>query len=115
MTRKIDFNKFEQPTIAVTFRDEAQTTIHVTAPSVELVEKLDTNRDEITARLKANTGWKSLQPLYEFAAELMSENEEWLEITAEDLKRKYKFTYIMLFTFFVEYMGFINDIKSAKN
>lgn len=115
MARELNFNNFEQPCIKVTFRDEAKTTIHVTAPSQELVEKLEANRNEITARLKANTGWKSLQPLYEFAAELMSENEEWLEITAEDLKRKYKFHYMMLFAFYIEYMGFVNDLKSAKN
>lgn len=115
MAKILDFNSFEQPTLPIVMKDEKKTTFTVTAPSEELIEKLDANRVEITEKLKNAKDLNSLNALYEFAAELISCNEEHVEITGEELKTTYKVNYMMLFAFYVAYMQFVNEIKNAKN
>ena len=115
MAKMLDFNSFNQPTLPVVFNDGKRTTINVTVPSERLIEKLDTNRADITAKLKNVKNVKDLKPLYEFTAELMSNNEEGIKFTGAELQDTYNVNYMMLFAFFVAYLEFINEIKSTKN
>ena len=118
MAKLLDFNSFEQPTLPIIMKDESRTQLNVTAPSEALIEKLDANRDEISKRLRnvenAKT-FRDLLPMYDFAAELISNNKEGIEMNGTDLRYKYNVNYLMLFAFFVAYMEFINEIKLSKN
>lgn len=113
MARVLDFNKFEQPTLPLVMKDADQTRFTVTAPSTELVHKLEANKEDIEKALEK--GDDSIEKCWELAAELISCNEEGRQVTAEELKEKYRMTYVMLFAFFQVYGELIDEIESAKN
>jgi hypothetical protein len=114
MARVLDFNKFEQPTLPLVMKDAGQTKFTVTAPSLELVQKLEANRDELDQALKKGDE-NSLAKAWDLAAELISCNEEGRQVTAEDLQEKYCMSYLMLLAFFKVYGELIAEIESAKN
>lgn len=114
MARVLDFNKFEQPTLPLVMKDAAQTKFNVTAPSVELIQKLEANRDDLEKALK-NGDENSIAKAWDLAADLISCNEEGRHVTAEDLQEKYGMNYVMLFAFFHVYQELVNEIESAKN
>ena len=114
MARVLDFNKFEQPSLPIVMKDENRTKFTVIAPSVELIHKLEANREAIDEALK-NGGDDSIEKCWELAAELISCNEEGRQVTAEELKEKYCMTYVMLFAFFKVYGELVDEIESAKN
>lgn len=114
MAKMLDFNKFDQPTLPLIMRDDAKTHVTVVAPSEELIEKLEANKDEIV-KACGNKDAGSLAQCYDLAAELISCNEEGLAMTGKELKEVYKVNYLMLYAFLASYLEFVNDIKSAKN
>ena len=114
MARTLDFNTLAQPTLEMVMRDEKKTHINVTAPSYELLEKLEANMTSITDACKKKD-IKSLQVGYDLAAELVSCNMEGIKVTGQELREKYGVDYTLLFAFLIAYMDFINDIKQAKN
>lgn len=114
MAKMLDFNKFEQPTLPMVMRDDAKTHVTVIVPSEELIEKLEANKDEIAKACKSDNK-DSLASCYDLAAELISCNEEGITVTGKELKEHYGVNYLMLFGFFVAYLEFVNEIKSAKN
>lgn len=114
MAKILDFNAIEQPTLEVVLRDKAKTHLHITAPSVELVERLQANTESITKACKTKD-MKSLQVCYDLAAEFVSCNQEGVQINGDELRGVYGVDYTLLFVFFVAYQDFITDIKQAKN
>ena len=114
MAKILDFNAMEQPTLEVVLRDEARTKITVTAPTLALIEKLQANKDIIKA-VCSTKDEKALKEAYSLAAELMSCNQEGINLTGEELRTKYDVSYVLLFAFLVNYMEFIDEIKNAKN
>lgn len=114
MARVLDFNKFEQPTLPLVMKDADRTKFTVIAPSVELVHKLEANKEALTEALEKGDE-NSVEKCWGLAAELISCNEEHRHVTAEDLQGKYGMTYVMLFAFFKVYGELIAEIESAKN
>lgn len=113
MARVLDFNKFEQPSLPLVMKDENRTKFTVIAPSVELIQKLEANKEAIDKALEK--GDDSIEKCWELAAELISCNEERRQVTAKELEEKYRMTYVMLFAFFEVYGELIDEIESAKN
>lgn len=114
MAKGLNFRNFAQPTLPITMNDPEETLFTITAPTVELVERLEANQDEIVAIFKKGDR-ESLGELWSLAADLISCNREQRAVTAEELKGKYGVNYEMLFAFIMAYFDFVEEIKSAKN
>ena len=114
MAKGLNFRNFAQPTLPINMNDAEETLFTLTAPTVELVERLEANQEDIVATFRKG-GRESVDELWNLAADLISCNREHRSVTAGELKGKYGMTYEMLFAFIVAYGEFINEIKSAKN
>ena len=114
MKRKLDLSALEQPTLELTLLDENKTTVHMVLPETKLVEKLITVYPDMKAVASSGDAG-SIQKLYELAADLISNNEEDITITAEDLRDKYGVRFAHLVFIFRDYLDFINEIKAEKN
>lgn len=115
MSRTLDFNAIERLTLDVTMRDEAHTVIRVSVPTEGFVEQLEALKPTIAKMKKGGNSAELFNQVFDFFAKVLSHNEDQLEVTAKDLRDKYKLTLIDLFTFYRAYMAFIEDIKFAKN
>lgn len=115
MSRALDFNAIEQPTLDITMRDKDRTVLHLAVPSVEFIEKLQALEPVIAQMKKGDNAVESIKKLYGFFAEVLSHNEDGIRVTAEDLRDVYKLNLLHLLKLYPEYMGFIGDIENAKN
>lgn len=114
MAKGLNFRNFQQPTLPITMNDAEETQLTVTTPNVELIERLEANRDAIVAVFQKGDR-QSLDELWKLAADLISCNREHRAVTPEELKGKYGMTYEMLFAFMVCYQEFVNEIEAEKN
>lgn len=118
MSRTLDFNAIEKPTLEVIMRDKEHTVLHLSVPSVDFVEKLQALEPTIKKMKKSGRledFRDNIKTLYGFFAELMSHNEDCIKVTAEDLRDVYKLNLVDLFALYSAYEAFIEDIKNAKN
>ena len=115
MAKALNFRAFAQPTLPINMNDTEETLFTVTAPSVELVETLEANKDAIVEAISKGDR-DSLDEVWALAAKLISCNREGRTVTAEELKGRYGMTYGMLFAFFKVYEDdFLAEINTAKN
>lgn len=114
MAKNLNFRKFAQPTLNITMNDAEETLFTLTAPTVELVERLEANQDALIETFTKGDR-ESLEEIWNLAAALISCNREGRQVTAEDLKRRYRLSYQMLFAFLTAYGEFIEEIENAKN
>ena len=114
MSRTLDFNAIEKPTLDVTMRDKERTVLHLSVPSVDFVEKMQALEPTIK-KMKNGSTRENFIKLYGFFAEVLSHNEDCIKVTAEDLRDIYKLNLVDLFTLYSAYEAFIEDIKNAKN
>ena len=103
MAKMLDLNALDQPILEVKLRDENRTVFRLTMPTTKLVERF-TARD--VGKIKA---------LYELTAELISCNADYITVTAEELRDKYRLTFGDLVVVFAAYLDFIKEINNAKN
>lgn len=114
MAKSLNFREFAQPTIKITMNDAEETPFTLTAPTVELVERLQANQDTLLATFRKGDT-ESVAEIWNLAADLISCNRENRRATVEDLKGRYGMSYQMLFAFFTAYGEFIAEIENAKN
>lgn len=112
--KMLDFNAIQQPTWQVRLKDAAQTVVNLTAPTVELVDRLIAAAPELQDVAKTKDG-SAIRATYELIADLMNCNLDGFTFTAEELRDKYKMTLIDVFHFAAGYMEFIKEIQDAKN
>lgn len=112
--KTLDFNSIQQPTWAIKLKDEAQTVVNLTAPTVELVDRLTAVAPELQ-KIAENKDGSTIRAVYELVADVMGCNDAGMTFTAEELRDKYKLTLLDVFVFVSGYMEFISEIKSAKN
>ena len=113
MAKTLNFNTIVPPTLPLVMRDEAQTAITVIAPLEGLVEELQ----EVAPRMTELHGAEdetAIPVIYDLAARLISCNKEKLQVTAEDLRDKYKLNLEALIVFFNVYLDFLSEITNAK-
>lgn len=115
MSRALDFNAIDQPTLDVTMRDKDRTVLHLAVPSVEFVEKMQALKPVIEEMQKGDNAVESVKKLYGFFAEVFSHNEDGIRVTAEDLRDVYKLNLLHLLKVYPAYLSFIDDIENAKN
>lgn len=114
MSKSLDFNALNPPTLVLTMRDERHTEIVVTTPTEMLVEELQALAPELT-RLLAGNDAESIKTAYTLAAKLISCNRSGLTVTADDLRTKYRLNLEALIVFYNVYLDFLNEITGAKN
>lgn len=110
----LDFNALQQPTWPVKLRDEAQTVVHLSAPTVDLVDRLIAATPDLQAIAQTKDG-RTTRAVYELIAEVMSCNDDGFVFTAEELRDKYKMSLLDVFRFSAGYMSFIKEFNDAKN
>lgn len=116
MAKGLNFRNFQtsQPSLPINMNDAKETLFTVTAPTVELIERLEANQDSLVEIFQKGDR-QSLNEIWILAADLISCNREQRPVTVEELKGMYGMTYEMLLAFMVCYLEFIEEIKSAKN
>jgi hypothetical protein len=110
----LDFNTLIKPTLPVRLKDAAKTEIHLLAPTVELIDRLQTFGAEVKA-VAAKKDGNTVRKTYELFAEILNFNEEGVAFTAETLRDVYKMEFVDLIVFTSYYFQFIDEIKNAKN
>ena len=98
----------------MTLRDEEQTKVELTAPSVELVDRLTAMVPELE-EVAVTKDTKAIKACYRLIAEVMSCNEDGFTFTAEELRDRYNMRFIDLVLFAKGYFDFLGEIKNAKN
>lgn len=114
MSRSLDFNAIERPTLDIIMRDKDHTVLHVSAPTVDFVERMQALEPTIK-KMKNGDVRENFKKLYAFFAEVLSHNEDCIKVTAEDLRDVYKLNLVDLLAIYGAYEAFIDDIKNAKN
>jgi len=110
----LDFNALEQPSWPVKLKDEAQTVVHVSAPSVELYDRLLAAAPELSNVAKKKDG-RTIRALYNLVAEIISINEDGYTFTGEELLTKYRLSLVDVVRFVSGYLQFQKEIQDAKN
>ena len=114
MAKTLDFNSYRRPTLILSMKDDKRTKIHVTTPTVELVEELRANLTELQNALVGNDATAS-RAVYDLAAKLINCNMDGLTVTAEELATTYEMNLEDMTMFFTVYMDFVSEIKNTKN
>ena len=114
MAKTLNFNTIVPPTLPLVMRDEAQTEITVIAPLEALVEELQAVAPHMIEMLTGDES-EATPVIYDLAARLISCNKEGLQVTADDLRDKYKLNLEALIVFYNVYLDFLSEITNAKN
>ena len=112
--KALDFNALQQPTWEVKLKDEAQTTVHLSTPTVDLVDRLISATPELQEVTKTKDG-RAIRAVYDLIAELMSCNEDGYKFNGDELLTKYRRSLLDVFRFAAGYMDFIKELNDAKN
>ena len=110
----VNFNRHRPPVLEVPLFDKDKTVLQVTPPTVDLQEELRATAGDFYALLDGGEDEKR-EAIWDLAARLMSCNRNWLKITPEDLRKKYKLVEDDLVVFFQDYADFVRNLENAKN
>ena len=114
MAKMLDLNALDQPVLEVKLRDDGRTIFKLTTPTTKLVERFIAAKDELTELVNSRDVAK-IKMLYELTAELISCNTDYITVTAEELRDKYRVTFGDLVVIFAAYLEFIQQFNNAKN
>lgn len=114
MAKVLDFNTVERPVLELIMQDEARTHILVSTPTEGLVEELAALAPQLE-NLQQAEDEEAIATIYDLAARLINCNRNFVKVTPEDLRGKFRMNFESLVIFFGAYIDFINDIKKAKN
>lgn len=112
--KMLDFNAIQQPTWPIKLRDEAKTIVNLSAPTVELFDRLAASTPALQEAAKTKDG-ATIRALYELLADLINNNEDGITVTAEELRDKYRLKLYDVIVFYAGYMDFVKEIQEAKN
>lgn len=116
MAKITDLRLIGRPTMTVIFPDDNGTTVHLCAPTVELVDELRDGSDVLFAVLRGQEGdAQAKRAVYELATKFINCNTDLFETTAAELVQRYSMSLEHLQHFFSDYVDFLNEIQNAKN
>ena len=114
MNKITDLRLADFPTLTVVLPDGA--TVHVTAPTVELVDELRRGGRKLNAVLNGEEGdARTKMAVYELAAQLINCNEDDFTTTAQELAIQHRASLRALKVFFDDYTTFLQSLENAKN
>lgn len=114
MAKMLDLNALDQPVLEVKLRDDKRTIFRLTTPTTKLVERFIGAKSELAEVANSRDGAK-LKALYELTAELISCNADYITVSAEELRDKYRLTFGDIVVIFAAYLDFIKEFSNAKN
>lgn len=114
MAKILDLNALDQPILEVKLKDNERTIFRLTTPTTKLVEEFIAAKTEIGAIVKTKDAEK-IKKLYELTAKVISCNADYITVTAEELRDKYRVEFGDLVVIFAAYLDFIKEFNSAKN
>ena len=112
--KMLDFNAVQQPTWPLKLKDDAQTVVHLTTPSVALVDRLMASVSDMEEATKTKDG-RVIRAVYGLVADIMNANEDGFTFTAAELPVKYRRSLHDVFLLVSGYFDFIKEIQDAKN
>lgn len=113
MAKVLDLNSVESSIMDLTLQDENRTTLHLDFPTEALVRELEQLGPELK---KIEQGDRSaVDMIYDLAAKLISCNFDYVKVTAEELRSKYRMSVFSAIKFFSAYIDFINELNNQKN
>lgn len=110
----LDFNSINQPTWQVKLKDEGQTVVNLSTPTVELVDRLIASTPELQEAAKTKDG-RTIRAIYQLVADIMNCNDDGFTFTEEELRNKYHMSLLDVFRFVAGYMDFVKEMQDAKN
>ena len=114
MAKMLDLNALEQPILEVKLRDDNRTIFRLTTPTTKLVDRFVAAKGEMS-EIASSRDAEKIKKLYELTAELISCNAEYITVTAEELRDKYRLTFGDIIVIFAAYLDFIKEFNNAKN
>lgn len=109
----LDLNNVQRPTLELTLMDEARTVLKIKTPPESMIQELQAMQSELP---KLETGdLDAVGLIYDLAARLMSCNRDFIKVTPEDLRGKYRVDLESLILFYSAYLDFINALTNEKN
>lgn len=114
MAKILDLNALDQPVLEIKIRDEARTIFRLTTPTTKLVDKFISAKAEM-ADIVSSRDEEKIKKLFELTAELISCNAEYITVTAEELRDKYRLTLGDIVVIFAAYLDFVKEFNNAKN
>jgi hypothetical protein len=113
MAKVLDLNNAQRPTLEVILMDDARTLLRVTTPTESVINEFENLLPELG---KVQQGDRSAVDLiYDLTAKILSCNRDFIKVTAEELRGKYRMDLETAIIFWAEYNKFIDEIKNAKN
>ena len=114
MAKTLNFNDVKLLTLHIVLKDEAKTEVHISTPTVDLVEKLQSDLPALQEKLQKGDK-ESITLMYDLAADLISINREGVKISGENLRGVYNIDLGDLLVFCGAYLDYIQEIKTSKN
>lgn len=114
MAKMLDLNALDQPILEIKLKDKDRTVFRLTTPTTKLVEEFVAAKGQIGSVAKTKNV-EQIKKLYELTAELISCNADYITVTAEELRDKYRLTFGDLVVIFAAYLDFIKEFNNAKN
>ena len=110
----LDLNGVNRSTLELTLQDDERTLVHVSMPTEGLMQELQSTAPEMMDVVRSGSK-DGIREIYDLAARLISCNRDFLKITGEDLRTKYRMDLESAVIFFSAYLDFINEIIREKN
>lgn len=111
-----DLRATVRPSMITIFPDEDATVLHVTPPTVDMVEELKEGKEALFEVLKGKPGnQKQKDAVYSLAAKFLSCNMDDIKITPDELLTKYNMSPEALKVWFADYVDFLSNLENLKN
>jgi hypothetical protein len=110
----LDLNGVDRSTLELTLQDDERTRVRISMPTEGLMQELQSAAPEMIGVMKSGSK-DGIREIYDLAARLISCNRDFLKITGEELRDKYRMDLESAVIFFSAYLDFINDIIKEKN
>lgn len=112
-TKILDLNTVQRPVMEVTLLDDARTWLRVTVPTEGVIREFEALLPELGKVQRGDRS--SVDLIYELLAKILSCNRDFIQITAEELRGKYRVDLESAIIILANYNEFIEEIQGAKN
>lgn len=114
MAKTLDLNALDQPILELKLRDDNRTVFRLTAPTVKQYERFISAKAEMAEIAKYQKP-EQIKKLFELTADLISCNADYITVTAEELRDKYRLKFGDIVVIFAAYLDFTKEFNNAKN
>ena len=109
----LNLNTAKRPVFTLTLMDDAETTIHVKVPDMDLFKEIQAMSSELDALADDDPG--AVDAIFDITSRILSCNREGLSVAAEELRGKYRMGLEEVLLVFGSYAEFLADIMKEKN